>query len=65
MRRRTTGVRGSIVIGNIRSEPLRNDVGSEQTIDIGKAGQITQKVAPFPGSAVSCIPSAHDVTCYG
>jgi hypothetical protein len=52
MRRLTTGVGWSIVIGNIGSKPLPDGVGGEQTIDIGKAGQITQKVAPFPGSAV-------------
>ena len=64
MRRPTTGVGCNIIVGNIRSEPLSN-VGGEQTIDIGKAGQITQKVSPFPGSAVSCVTNAHDVTCYG
>jgi len=48
--------------GNIRGEPLANDVGSEQTLNIGKAGQIEQKVVPSPGSAVSSVTSAHDVT---
>jgi hypothetical protein len=61
-RRRRNDVGGRIIIGNIRGQPLANDVGSEQTINIGKAGQIAQKVAPSPGSAVSSVTSAHDVT---
>jgi hypothetical protein len=42
--------------------PLANGVGGEQTLDIGKAGEIAQIVAPSPGSAVSSVPSAHNVT---
>jgi hypothetical protein len=61
-RRRRNDVGGRIIIGNIRGEPLANDVGGEQTLNIGKAGQIAQKVAPSPGSAVSSVTSAHDVT---
>jgi hypothetical protein len=53
---------GGRIIGNIRGEPLANDVGGEQTLNIGKAGQIAQKVAPSPGSAVSSVTSAHAVT---
>jgi hypothetical protein len=49
-------------MGNIRGEPLAVDVSGEQTLNIGKAGQIEQKVAPSPGSAVSSVTSAHDVT---
>jgi hypothetical protein len=64
-RRRRNDVGGRIIIGNIRGEPLANDVGSEQTLNIGKAGQIAQKVAPSPGSAVSSVTSAHDVTRSG
>ena len=61
-RRRRNDVGGRIIIGNIRGEPFANDVGGEQTLNIGKAGQIEQKVAPSPGSAVSSVTSAHDVT---
>src|SRR5882672_3603934 len=61
-RRRRTDVGGRIIIGNIRGEPLANDVGGEQTLYIGKAGQVAQNVAPSPGSAVSSVTSAHDVT---
>ena len=60
--RRRDDVGGRIIIGNIRGEPLANNVGGEQTLNIGKAGQIAQKVAPSPGSAVSSVTSAHDVT---
>src|SRR5712692_511694 len=45
-----------------RSRRRPNDVGGEQTLNIGKAGQIAQKVAPSPGSSVSSVTSAHDVT---
>ena len=61
-RRRRNDVGGRIIIGNIRGEPLANDVGGEQTLNIGKAGQIAQKVAPSPGPAFSSVTSAHDVT---
>ncbi len=61
-RRRRNDVGGRIIIGNIRGEPLANDVGGEQTLNIGKAGQIAQKVAPSPGSVVSSVTSAHHVT---
>jgi hypothetical protein len=62
-RRRRNDVGGRIIIiGNIRGEPLANDVGGEQTLNIGKACQIAQIVAPSPGSAVSSVTSAHDVT---
>jgi hypothetical protein len=61
-RRRRNDVDGYIIIGNIRREPLANDVGGEQTLNIGKAGQIAQKIAPSPGSAISSVTSAHDVT---
>jgi HNH endonuclease len=61
-RRRRNDVGGRIIIGNIRGGPLANDVGGEQTLNIGKAGQIAQKVAPSPGSTVSSVTSAHDVT---
>ena len=64
-RRRRNDVGGRIIIGNIRGEPLANDVGGEQTLNIGKAGQIAQKVAPSPGSAVSSVTSTHDVTHQG
>jgi hypothetical protein len=60
--RRRNDVGGRIIIGNIRGEPLANDVGGEQTLNIGKAGQIAQKVAPSPGSAFSSVTSAHAVT---
>jgi hypothetical protein len=61
-RRRHNDVGGRIIIGNIRGAPLAIDVGREQTLNIGKAGQIAQNVAPSPGSAVSSVTSAHDVT---
>ncbi len=38
-RRRHNDVGRRIIIGNIRREPLANDVGGEQTLNIGKAGQ--------------------------
>ena len=53
------------MIDNIGGGALANDVRSEQTLDIGKAGQVAQKVAPSPGSAVSFVTSAHDVTRQG
>jgi len=61
-RRRRNDVGGRIIIGNIRGELLATDVIGEQTLNIGKAGQITQKVAPPPCSAVSSVTCAHDVT---
>jgi hypothetical protein len=61
-RRRRNDVGWRIIIGNSGREPLANDVGGEQTLDIGKAGEIAQKVAPSPGSAVSSVTSTHDVT---
>jgi hypothetical protein len=62
-RRRRSDVGGRIIIGNISRELLANGVGGQQTLNIGKAGQIAQKVAPSPGSAASYVTSAHDVTC--
>jgi hypothetical protein len=62
-RGRRDGVGGRIISGNIRRESLAIGVGGEQTFNIGKAGQITEKVSPSPGSAVSYVTSAHDVTC--
>jgi len=50
------------MIDNIRGGALANDIRGEQALDIGKAGQVAQKVAPSPGSAVSSVTSAHDVT---
>ena len=61
-RRRRNDVGGLIIIGNIRGAPLAIDVSGEQTLNIGKADQIAQNVAPSPGSAVSSVTSAHDVT---
>jgi hypothetical protein len=58
-------VGGRIIICNIRGDPLANDFGGEQTLNIGKAGQIAQKVAPSPGSPISSVTSAHDVTRQG
>jgi hypothetical protein len=46
----------------MRGEPLANDVGGEQTLNIGKASQVAQKVAPSLGSAASFATSTHDVT---
>ncbi|MGA7808489.1 hypothetical protein [Bradyrhizobium sp.] len=60
--RRRNRVGGRISIGNIRGEPLANHAGGEQALDISKAGQIAQKVASSPGSAISSVTSAHDVT---
>ena len=59
---RRNDVGGCIMIDNIRGGALANDVRGEQTLDIGKAGQVAQKIAPSPGSAVSSVTSAHDVT---
>jgi hypothetical protein len=64
-RRRRNDIGGRIIIANISGAPLANDVGGEQPLNIGKAGQIAQKVAPSPGSAVSFVTSAHDVTRQG
>jgi hypothetical protein len=61
-RRRRNDVGGLIIIGDIRGEPLAIDVSGEQTLNIGKADQIAQNVAPSPGPAVSSVTSAHDVT---
>jgi len=61
-RRRRSDVGGLIIIGDIRGEPLAIDVSGEQTLNIGKADQIAQNVAPSPGPAVSSVTSAHDVT---
>jgi hypothetical protein len=61
-RRRCHDVGGRIMIGKIRRQRLASHVGGEQTLDIGKAGQIAQKVAPSPGPAVSSVTSAHDDT---
>jgi hypothetical protein len=41
---------------------LGTDVIGEQTLNTSKAGEIAQKVAPSPGSTVSSVTSAHDVT---
>ncbi len=62
---RRNDVGGCIMIDNIRGGALANDVRGEQTLDIGKAGQVAQKIAPSPGSAVSSVTSAHDVTRQG
>jgi hypothetical protein len=61
-RRRRNDIGGRIIIADISGAPLANDVGGEQALNIGKAGQIAQKVAPSPGSAASFVTSAHDVT---
>jgi hypothetical protein len=62
---RRSDVGRRIMIDNIRRGALANDIRGEQALDIGKAGQVTQKVAPSPGSAVSSVTSAHDVTRQG
>ena len=54
-----------IMIDNIRGGALANDIRGEQALDIGKTGQVAQKVSPSPGSAVSSVTSAHDVTRQG
>ena len=61
-RRRCNDVGGLIIIGDIRGVPLAIDVSGEQALNIGKADQIAQNVAPSPGPAVSSVTSAHDVT---
>jgi hypothetical protein len=38
------------------------EVIGEQAFNIGKAGEIAQRVAPSPGSKASYVMSAHDVT---
>jgi hypothetical protein len=43
----------------MRGEPLASRVRREQTLDIGKAGEITQNVVPSPGSAVPSVTSAN------
>jgi hypothetical protein len=43
-------------------EPLATDIIGEQTLNIGKAGEIAQRISPSPGSAVSFVTSAHDDT---
>jgi hypothetical protein len=67
-RRRCSHVSGIIIIviiGGIRGELLASDVGGEQTLNIGKAGEIAQRIPPSPGSAVSFVTSAHDDTRLG
>ena len=64
-RGRRNDLDGRIVIGNSRGELLAHDVGGEQTLNIGKAGEIAQKVAPSPGPVVSLVTSAHAVTREG
>jgi hypothetical protein len=62
---RRSDVGGRIMIDNVRGGALANDIRGEQALDIGKTGQVTQKVSPSPGSAVSSVTSAHDVTRQG
>jgi len=62
---RRNDVGGRIMIDNVRGGALANDIRGEQTLNIGKAGQVAQKIAPSPGSAVSSVTSAHDVTRQG
>jgi hypothetical protein len=50
------------IIDGIIGEPLATDIIGEQTFRIGKAGEIAQRISPSPGSAVSLVTSAHDVT---
>jgi hypothetical protein len=45
--------------------PLAADIIGEQAPNIRKAGEIPQKVAPSPGSAISFVSSAHHVTRLG
>jgi hypothetical protein len=63
--RRRNGVGARFIVGNITGGPLAHDVRGEQTRNIGKAGQIAQKVTPSAGSAVSSVTSAHYVIRQG
>jgi hypothetical protein len=61
-RLRHVDVAGRIIKDLRGGPPFTNDVGGEQTLNIGKASKITQKEPAFPGSPVSSVTSAHDVT---
>jgi hypothetical protein len=50
------------IICRIKGMVLATAVIGEQTLNASKAGEIAQKVAPSPGSTVSSVTSAHDVT---
>src|SRR5215471_3227485 len=55
---------GGLIIGDIKGMLLATDIG-KQTFDVGKAGEIAQRISPSPGSAASSVTSAHDVTRLG
>jgi hypothetical protein len=61
-RRRRCIVGGHIIIGDIRGVPLAADIAGEQTLNIGKASEIAQRIVPSAGSAISFVTSAHDGT---
>src|ERR1700751_2415834 len=63
--RRCNDVCRRIIFSDIRAMPLATDVIGEQTLDIGKASEVAQKVAPSAGPAISSVTSAHDVTRLG
>jgi hypothetical protein len=54
-----------IIIDDMTGMPLAADIIGEQAPNIRKAGDIPQKVAPSPGSAISFVSSAHHVTRSG
>jgi hypothetical protein len=53
------------IIRRIKGMVLATAVIGEQTLNASKAREVAQKVAPSPGSAVSSVTSAHDVTRQG
>jgi hypothetical protein len=50
------------IIRRIKGVVLATEVIGEQPFNTGEAGKIAQEVAPSPGSTVSSVTSAHDVT---
>jgi hypothetical protein len=53
------------MIGNIGGGLFANDLAGEQTLNVGKAGEIAQEVTPFPGSAISSVTRTHNDTRSG
>jgi hypothetical protein len=61
-RRRSNDVVRRIIINDMTGMPLATDIIGEQAPNIREAGEIAQKVAPSPGSAISFVTSAHHLT---
>jgi hypothetical protein len=57
--------RRPIIIDDIMRPPIAGFVGGEQTLNVGKTGKIAQNITPSPGSAISSVTSAHNITRSG